>query len=193
MTRSLLRTDRLATLVVGLVLVVLGLGAIDWQTGQVLSYRDALDTGPASTVVESAWWPWAFAGAGLLLAVVGLWWLLAHLRREGPGVLRLRSSDETGRTEADLRSVAAAAADRLATLAPVTGAKGTTKVYRSHTVVELRAHVDEAADPATLTEAVATCTADVSAAFSEDDVTCRVLLEAPRRSRTGRTQRVRVR
>lgn len=193
MTRGLLRLDRLIALLVGLALVAVGLLVVDWRYREVFTYRDTLDTKPASDLMETAWWPWAFAAAGLVLGLLGLVWLLAHLRRGGPSTLRLRSSGPTGRVETDLRSVAATVAQRLGDLAPVTGVRGTTRVYGSHTIVELRGHVDVAADAEALTEAAEVCAADIAAAFPDDDITCRVVLDAPQRSRTGRSTRVRVR
>ncbi|WP_137292875.1 hypothetical protein [Nocardioides dongxiaopingii] len=193
MTRRLLLLDRLAVLVVGLALVALGLLAADWQHGWVLHLDDRLDTGRLDDVLDAAWWPWTLAAAGVVLGLAGLAWLLAHLRRSGPSVLRLRASDGSGHVEADLASAATAAAQRLGTLAPVTGVRGTSRTVRSRTVLELRGHVDAAADVATLTEAAEVCAADVAAGFPDDDVVCRVVLDAPRRPRTGRSTRVRVR
>ncbi len=193
MTRGLLRLDRLTTLLVGVALVALGLLVVDWRYREVFTYPNSLDTTPAADVLDTAWWPWAFAAAGVVLGVLGLLWLLAHLRRKGPSTLRLRSSDSTGRVESDLRSVAAAAAQQLGSLSPVTGVRGTTRVYGSHTVVELRGHVAAGADAESLTEAAEVCAAHIAAAFPGDDITCRVVLDARQRSRTGRSTRVRVR
>ncbi len=107
--------------------------------------------------------------------------------------MRLPGSDAAGLLEADLRSVASACADRLAADAPVLGARGTTVTRGSRTVVQITGRIDPYADPATVTDAVARCTADLAAAFPGQQLTCRVLLDAPRRSRPGRRTRVRVR
>ena len=193
MTGPLLRLDRAATFVVGAALLALGLLVLDWKFREVFTYHDILGTGDAQTVLDTAWWPWAFAVLGLILGLLGLTWLLAHLRRAGPSTIRLRAGDHTGLLEADLRSVATATAHRLATLAPVTGIKGTTRVYRSRVVIELRGHIDPAADAATVVDAAATCAAEVAAAFPRDDVTCRVVLNGPRSSGRGSSDRARVR
>ncbi|MDF9714758.1 hypothetical protein INN71_01780 [Nocardioides sp. ChNu-153] len=186
--------DRTLTLLLGLGLVVLALFAFDWRFGVVGRYQDSLPTGPASDVVASGWWPWVFALATVLLGLLALAWLLAHLRRPGPSSQRLDSSDETGRLEVDLRSVAAAAAERFATMAPVTGARGTTEARGRRTLLVLHASVDPAADATTLTEATEASAREVAAAFPDDDVRLRVVLDAPRRKRLGRgTDRVRVR
>ncbi len=193
MTARLLRTDRFATFVVGAALLALGLLVLDWRYRQVFAYHDRLGTGDAEKLLESAWWPWAFAGLGLFLALLGLAWVLAHLRRGGQGAVRLRGSDDTGLLEADLRSVATATAQRLGSLAPVTGIKGTGRVSASQVVIRLQGGVDPTADAAVILEAVATCTAEVAAAFPHDDVACRVELHGPPSRRRGRGDRARVR
>lgn len=195
MTPRMRVIDRLATLVVGLGLVALALAAFDWRFGVVGRYQDTLPTGPAADVLASGWWPWAFAAAGIVLALVGLVWLLAHLRRPGPGEERLDASDETGRLEVDLRSVASAVAGRFAELAPVTGSSGTTEKRGRHTLVLVRAHVDPTSDAELIRSAAATCTREVAAAFPEDDVRLRILLDEPRKRRLpagGGKDRVRV-
>lgn len=193
MTNRLLRLDRGASFVLGLLLVAGGLLAADWQHRFLLDgYADPVDVAPVSDVVDTGWFPWVAAVVGVVLGLLGLMWLLAHLRHSGPSTLRLSASDETGRLEADLRSVASALADRLGTLAPLAGVSGTTRTHRGRTVVELRGQVDAGADPQAITEAVEQCTSELAQAFPSDDVTCRVVLDAPRRTRVRRTDRVRV-
>jgi hypothetical protein len=194
MTSRLRLLDRTVCLVLGLALVALALLAFDWRYGVVGSYADTLSTSAAVDVVESSWWPWAFAAGALVLALLALAWLLAHLRRPGPGSERLDASDPTGRLEVDLRSAAAAVADRFAELAPVAHVRGTTEQRGRHVLLVVHGHVDPAADADALAHATATCTREVAAAFPDDDVLFRVVLESPRRRRLGGgDDRVRVR
>jgi hypothetical protein len=194
MTPRLLRIDRAVTFLAGLALTALGLLLIDWQYHWAFrDYPTTFSTDPADEVVTADWFPWALAVVGIILGLLGLLWLLAHLRRRGPSTLRLSASDETGRVQADLRSIADAAAVRLGNLAPVTGVKGTPLTVGSHPVIVLRGCVDPAAAPAAITDAADVCTQDVAAAFPDHEVTCRILLDAPQRSRFRRDTRVRVR
>lgn len=193
MSRRVRVLDRTTVLLAGAGLVALGVVGLDWRYAWFLDRPDRVDSAATADVVTTSWWPWAAAGAGVVLGLLGLWWLLAHLRRPGPGSRRLAGSDATGLLEADLRSVASACADRFATQAPVVGVRGRTRTLGSRTVVLLTGQVDAYADPAAVTDAVAQCTADLAAAFPGEDLTCRVVLDAPRRSRAGRTARVRVR
>lgn len=193
MTPRLLRIDRVATFIVGLALVALGLLLIDWQYHWAFGdYPTTLSTNPADEVVAASWFPWVFAALGIILGLLDLFWLLAHLRRRGPSTLRLAASGETGRVQADLRSIAGAAADRLGNLAPVTGVKGTPLTVDSRPVIVLHGCVDPAAAPTAITDAADVCAHDVAAAFPNNEVTCRILLDAPRRARFRRDTRVRV-
>ncbi len=193
MTPKVVRFDRVMILLVAVLVIALGLLIVDWQYRWVLrTYPAELSTGPAHEMVTSDWFPWAFAAAGVLLGLIGLAWLLAHLGRRGPSTLRLEASDQTGRVQADLRSIADAAAARLENLAPLTGFTGTVLTIRSRPVILLRGHIDPAAAVAPVADAAEICARDVAAAFPDDSVTCRVLLDPPRRGRVRQQSHVRV-
>lgn len=194
MTPRLIRTDRALTLLVGVLLVALGLLIVDWHYRWVLgTYPNELSTGPAQEVVTAAWFPWALAAAGIVLGFLGLVWLLAHLRRRGPSTLRLQASDETGRVQADLRSIADAAADRLQSMAALTGVTGTVATIRSRPVILLRGRIDPVASAETITDAAEICARDVAAAFPGQAITCRILVDSPRRGKGRQQSQMRVR
>lgn len=194
MTPRVIRFDRVMTLLVAVLVVALGLLIVDWHYRWVLrAYPAELSTGPARDVVTSDWFPWAFAVGGVLLGLVGLVWLLSHLGRRGPSTLRLDASDQTGRVEADLRSIAGAAATRLESLAPLTGVSGTVVTIRSRPVILLRGRIDPVAAVAPVAEAAEICAQDVAAAFPDDSIGCRVLIDPPRRGRGRQQSEMRVR
>lgn len=193
MSRRLVAVDRLAGVVLGLLLLSTGLLALDWRLGRVLDLPTGIDTTALVDVVTSSWWPWAFAGGAVLLGLLGLRWLLAHLLRSGARSTRLAASNETGRLTVDLGSLASVAAERLEASAPVSGVRGRAHTVRGHTLVELSGQVDADADADDLVTAAGACIEEVAAAFeAETPVTCRVLIQAPRAKRAGRTDRVRV-
>lgn len=194
MTPRVIRFDRVVTLLAAMLVIAAGLLVVDWHYRWVLqAYPDQLTTDPAHEITTSGWFPWAFAAAGVLLGLLGLVWLLSHLGRRGPSTLRLHASDQTGRVQADLRSIANAAADRLETLAAVTGVTGTVITIRSRPVILLRGRIDPVAPTASITDAVETCTRDVAAAFPDESISCRVLLDPPRRGKARGQSNVRVR
>ena len=185
-TRRTRGTDRAATISLGLVLIALAALVWEWR----LDLTGLLDpqgqvTGVAS-VVESSWWPWAAAAAGLLLGILGLLWLLAHLPRPTRGSTRLSGSDATGRLEADHASLAKALAERWGALAPVTGTRGRTSPDAPDVVV-LSGHVELEADVADILEAADQVEREVVEAFPDLEVRVRFLLEGP--SRQPRTRR----
>lgn len=187
MTRRLLAVDRVVSALVGLGLLALGLYLLDWRFEVVGNYADEVRTDVPADVAATAWWPWAFAIAGVLLGLLGLYWLLAHLRRPGPANQRLSGSDGTGRLEADLRSVADTLATRLESTAPVSGARGTTRSVGARTLLEIRASVERTGDARELVAATEALEAEVASAFPTDQVTCRVVIDAPRRRRLARS------
>lgn len=186
-------TDRLAGVIAGVLLVLLGLVLIDWHTGWVLtSYPSELDTARVSDIVATSWWPWVAAAVGLLLGLLGLWWLLTHLRRDAVGDVRLRESDPTGRVEIDLDSVADAAAARFSELAPVSASSGSTTVLSQRRVVVIDARLETGADVDAVVAAAEQCAGEVDQAFPDGMVSCRFLLDQPRRQRRSRSAQVRV-
>ncbi|MBG6095643.1 hypothetical protein [Nocardioides luteus] len=193
MTPRVIRFDRLMTVLVAVLVIALGLLIVDWHYQWVLrSYPAELSTRLASDIVTSDWFPWAFAAAGILLGLIGLVWLLSHLGRRGPSTLRLDASDQTGRVQADLRSIADAAAARLESLAPLTAVTGTVVTIRSRPVILLRGRIDPAAAVEPVADAAEICARDVAAAFPDDSITCRVLVDPPRRGRGRQQSHVRV-
>lgn len=193
MTPRVIRFDRGLTLLAGVLLVALGLLIVDWHYQWVLQgYPGEVSADPAAEIVGTSWFPWAFAAVGILLGLLGLMWLVAHLGRRGPSTLRLQASDQTGRVQADLRSIANAAAGRLEGMAALTGVSGTVVTIRSRPVILLRGRIDPVASVASITDAAATCTQDLASAFPDHAVTCRILVDPPRRGSAGRQSNVRV-
>lgn len=194
MTPRMIRIDRALTLLVAILLVALGLLMVDWHYRWVFdTYPTELSTGPVREVATAGWFPWALAAAGIVLGLLGLVWLLAHLRRRGPSMLRLRASDETGRVQADLRSIADAAADRLQSMAALTGVTGTVATIRSRPVILLRGRIDPVASADSVTDAAEICAQDVAAAFPDQAITCRILVDSPRRGKGRQQSQMRVR
>ncbi len=186
-TRRTRSIDRLATIVVGLALVAAALLAWDWRLDLTGWFQQTLRTDGADTVLDSSWWPWAWAVVGVALGVVGLLWLLAHLPRPTRGTSRIDGSDATGRLEVDVASLARTLADRWAELAPVTGVRGRT-APDAHDLVELIGHVDVEAEADALLEGTERLETEVEQAFPDGSVRVRFLLQGPgRQPRTRRT------
>lgn len=148
--------DRLAALLLGLLLLALGAGMIIWTT-HLIDGAPAYLTAPGLvTAAATAWWPWATTGAGLLLVVLGLRWLLAHRPARRAGNLTLADSDlSQGCLSADLGSLAAAAAGELHEHPAIRSARGKAVIDRGRPSLHLDvtaagtdtlAHAAQAAD-----------------------------------------------
>lgn len=186
-TRRTRGTDRTASVVVGAALLTLGAAAWDWRLGVTGLVPDApLDMSGVESVVESSWWPWVFAGAGVVLGLLGVVWLLAHVPSLTKGSSRLSTSGATGRLEVDLASLGSTLADRWASLAPVTGVRART-MPEAPDVVVLTGHVELEADASDLVEGSAQLEREVAEAFPEGEVRLRLLLDGP--ARQPRTRR----
>ena len=184
-TRRTRGTDRVVTVVLGAVLLAAGLAAWDWRLGLTGGLASTLDVSATDPVLDSAWWPWAWAAAGIALGLVGLAWLLSHRPRLTRGTSRLAESDPTGRLEVDRSSLASTLAERWGDLAPVTGARGRA-LPDAPEVVELSAHVEVEADAEALVQAAGQLEREVAEAFPDDAVRVRFLLDGPARQRRTR-------
>lgn len=181
MSRTLHVLDQLACLLLGLLLLLAALLLVDWEYRLVLDvYPDTLHLGPVPGWTSATWWPWAVGGAGLLLVLIGLWWLSSHIPRARRSSVRLAGSDDRGRMDIDLASLAAALGRELAASCPVNDVSTTSDESGDQRLVIVRAEVDPRADGPGLIAAVGRITADVREAFPEGNVQARFLLHPPR-------------
>lgn len=186
-TRRTRGTDRLVTVVLGAALLAVGLLAWEWRLDLTGRLAPSLDLSGIDSVVDSAWWPWAWAAAGIALGLLGLVWLLAHRPRLTRGTTRLAESDPSGRLEVDRSSLASTLAERWGSLAPVTGARGRV-LPDAPEVVELTAHVEVEAEADALVHAAGQVEREVAEAFPDHAVRVRFVLQGPaRQPRTRRT------
>jgi hypothetical protein len=186
-TRRTRGTDRLVTVVLGAALLAVGLLAWEWRLDLTGRLAPSLDLSGIDSVVDSPWWPWAWAAAGVALGLLGLVWLLAHRPRLTRGTTRLAESDPSGRLEVDRSSLASTLAERWGSLAPVTGARGRV-LPDAPEVVELTAHVEVEAEADALVHAAGQVEREVAEAFPDHAVRVRFVLQGPaRQPRTRRT------
>lgn len=188
MRRSILGFDRVLVLLLGLLLLVLGVAAVGWQTGFLESLwpdvpdEIAVDSGQVTGSSSFA----ALAGVvGGALIVIGLWWLLAHLPRRSVGSLRLPSGDQPGRLVVDPGPAVATAAEVLADDPMIRSAKGAVLADRGELVVRLRATVDPDADLGAVVDACDAVLADLAHVLPADQLRSRVELSVLRRGAVG--------
>lgn len=141
MTRRTVAVDRILVFVVGALLVAGGVFAVLWSRGDLADARPLQVLSPVSDV-ESPWWPWASGAAGLVLVLLGLWWLSAH--RRTPRVRNVRLADpgpDEGALSADAASVGSAAASTLAQHPLVLKAGSRSSIEKGTPTITLSAHI----------------------------------------------------
>ncbi|MUL63007.1 hypothetical protein BOO86_00910 [Mycobacterium sp. CBMA 234] len=155
---------RVATLVAGVVLISVGTALVLWPTHVVRAAPEHISTGPVVRHTVSTWWPWELAGAGTLLVVIGLVWLIAHVPIRKAQVLRVAGTNDPGSITVNLDGVASAAAAALAEDSNVQSAKGKTIAHGGTSTVELTVTVAHPAGLASVISAIDTTLADVARA-----------------------------
>jgi hypothetical protein len=188
MRRSVLALDRVATVVLGLLLLVTGVAAAGWYTGALRRlwpvFPKRLSTDRVSDVLNTGWWPWTAVGAGAVAVLLGLWWLIAHLPRRGVGLLVLPGSGRAGRLLVDPGSLAGTAADVLADSPGIRSAHSKVTRERGELVVTLTGTIDPRADLGEVVSATDAVATQLRAVLGRDDARARIRLTVARRART---------
>lgn len=179
-------TDRVLVGLAGLGLAAGGLVLVDWHPGRVLDLAPVLRTTSALDLLDRTWWPWAQAGAGVLLALLALWWLLAHLPRRGPGRLDLPAPEGTDRVALATGPLGEVLAERVESTGALDHAHVDFRRHRGATTATVRARVQPDADLASVRAAVAEVATEVGAALPGPGLAVQFRVAAPRRAGTNR-------
>lgn len=182
MSRAVIAFDRLATLLLALLLIVAGLTGIAWWRGD-LGLSGALNADVAVKQTTQPWWPWVAGLVGASLVLLGLRWLAAHVITRGVGQVRLPGTGKGGRLTAQVNPVADAAADVLESTEGVRSCSGTIHRDRGQLVARLRATVEPQADLHQVCAAADTVAADLKKVLGRDDLHCLVAVRVARRPR----------
>lgn len=187
MTRLTLLVDKIATLVLALVLLAGGLTAVWWWSDRPVAGRTlpgTADTAPVADVVTASWFPWAAAATGVVLGLVGLRWVLAHLATGRVRTLRLPGSGTTGRLEVDAGKVTAAAADAFADTLGVRSARGVVVRDRGQLVARLDATLEPEADLEHVARRAEEMSGQLAAALGRPDLRFSLRLRVATRGRS---------
>ncbi|TXR56115.1 hypothetical protein [Quadrisphaera setariae] len=189
MSRRVLGWDRTAAVLVALVLLALGAAAVLWGAGQLTRVWSAapeqLSTTPLDDVTATSWWRWTSTAAGAVLALLGLWWLLAHLPSTRVGPLRLPGSGRGGRSTVDGSSAVAAAAEVLGELPGVRASSGRLREVRGQVVADMSVTAGPRTDLAALSAGIDGVSSDLARVLGRDDVRSRVRVRIARRDRAA--------
>ncbi|MEO9220981.1 MAG: hypothetical protein ABI251_04225 [Mycobacteriaceae bacterium] len=176
MKRRVVALDRLCALVLGVALIALGVGAVMWRRGALSWARPTLSAGWLVSATAARWWPWAAGAAGVLLILVGLWWLSVHVPRRGLGEIRLPGSDAAGILRANSNAIAAAAADSLAESPGVQAAVGCSLTDRGRPTIAVTATLDPMADLAAVRDSAERVRSEIAQVLGGAELATRIHL-----------------
>ena len=189
MTRKLVTIDRVAGIVVALLLIAGGLVLMDWKLEKVLSLPSVVRLPGLLKTSALAWWPLATAILAVLLILLGLRWLVAHLPRVRTSEAKLGESSGEGRMRLDTASVARASASALQSELVLPEARGRVREVRGRPLVQLDARCFRDTSVAEVRERAERVARDIDRAFPSGDLPLRVVVAEPRRKVRDRTGR----
>ncbi|MFF2622924.1 hypothetical protein [Oerskovia jenensis] len=194
MNRTVLRLDRALLALAGLVLVVVGVAALLWTTGTLAEYVDGvpatLDTSAATDADSQSWWPYATGAVALVLAIVAVWWMLAHLPARTVPEQDLPGSSRTVRLRIDRGAVADATARAAQQIPSVRRATATLRDEGAELVLSLLVTVDPATDLPGLATRLDDVLADAATVLPDDRLRSRTTVRMRSSRRAARTARV---
>lgn len=194
MNRTVLRLDRVLLALVGLVLVAVGVAALLWTTGTLAEYvdgvPDSLDTSPATDAASQTWWPFVTVAVALILAIVAVWWMLAHLPARSVAEQDLPGSSRAMRLRIDRGAVADATAHAAQQVPSVRRATATLRDEGSELVLSLLVTVDPAADLPDLATRLDDLVADAATVLPDERLRSRTTVRMRTSRRSDRGSRV---
>ena len=194
MNRTVLRLDRVLLALVGLVLVAVGVAALLWTTGTLAEYVDGvpdrLDTSPATDAASQTWWPFVTGAVALILAIVAVWWMLAHFPARSVAEQDLPGSSRAMRLRIDRGAVADATAHAAQQVPSVRRATATLRDEGSELVLSLLVTVDPAADLPDLATRLDDLVADAATVLPDERLRSRTTVRMRTSRRSDRGSRV---
>jgi len=176
MTRLSTAADRIAALIVGVTLVALGAGALLWRTDLVPGIPHLITAPALVNALDTWWWRWAVAGAGLLCVAVALRWLLTHRPARKAAPILLHDDGDPGTVIIDPAAVAAAAAEALNQHPGVYSAKGKAVTDRGIRTIELAVTTAHPEELSTIIRAIDDTCANIAECIGDSPLATRATL-----------------
>jgi hypothetical protein len=141
-------TNRTVLVLIGLVLLAVGVGGLLLSLDLIAGGTGLWPVVPdlvVGFVIGTSWLPWAVAAAAVVVALLGLWWLLAQFRVDWPTQLDLTGDRTDGTTTLAAGALTDAVEDDAASIRGVTGASASLRsqpTRRLDLTVDLAAFAD---------------------------------------------------
>lgn len=187
MTRLATSFDRLAAVVFGLALIVMGAGMLVWNTNLIPGTPETLSAPGLVTAAGTDWWPWAVAGVGVVLVLTALRWLFVHTPKAKVKALRLSAGD-AGSVSANLGEVANAAARALEQRPDVHSAKGRAVIDRGTRTIDLAVTAYSATRLRAVAEAIDTVNGQIAGVVGDTPIATRTSIHIDKYSRRDRVE-----
>ena len=186
MSRTSTAVDRTATLLTGIILVAVGVGAIIWNTNWFNEIPESVTAPGLAISARSWWWPWAVTAAGVVLVLLGLRWLASHALARKAHTVPLAGSGENGTLTVDLGAIADAAAHRLELNPSVHSAKATATVDRGRRTLDITATATSVGDVAGAAVAADHVCCEAISMLGDDTVATRTRIRVDTKRHRGR-------
>jgi hypothetical protein len=141
-------TNRTVLVLIGLVLVAVGVGGLLLSLNVVgggIGRGRVVPDPVAGFLTGTPWLPWAAAAAALVIALLGLWWLLSQFRVDWPTQLDLTGDRRDGTTALAAGALTDAVEDDAASIRGITAASASLRsqpTRRLDLTVDLAAYAD---------------------------------------------------
>ncbi|MGU3500824.1 hypothetical protein [Mycobacterium sp. C31M] len=181
MTRMLVFTDRLVSVLVGVAMVAAAAFILLSPT-KVFDLPTAIDLGSLIDVTRQPWWPWASGSAGVVGVVIATYWLFRHIPSGRSPAVRVRRPGQSAVIVVRLDAVASAAAEAAAQQSRIVSAQGRAVTEGRSRLITLTAAIDH---PDALPEVIGTVTSvctDIASVTGDPDVAVRTVLHLPKLS-----------
>jgi hypothetical protein len=172
MRRATITVDRLVTAAIAITLLAGGIFTILWRLDVAIADKAIAHASPRwyALAPQQSWWDWTIGGIAIAAFVLGLWLVLANLRRNRLNAVELDSTGNIGTLTVNVDEVGKAAAKMLEHHDAVHSASSTTVLERGQPIVRITVVSDAALSLAQVRRFAVDTEADLRTALSDIDV-----------------------
>lgn len=168
MKRSTVAFDRIFTFLIGLLLLAVAVWALldYFNVKEAETVTERAQISDWGTLAQQSWYNYLLAGVAVLGVIIGLWILLANLRRNRIGRVEARAYDRST-TYIGLNQLVDATAEALEQVPGVEQAHGYAIEDRGRQVLKITAVVEPTADELLINQAIEQAERDLRAAVPD--------------------------